>query len=412
MGQIAATVIDVADIRAFDCLLPDDVRSSDLAAQLAEIMHYPSMGSDGYPMNYGLVIKGGSALNPDSTLKELDIQNGIEFRLVPEIVAAQDNTEDDTAPPQAAKPIEMDIAVSNPRALLHDNCLEMKPEVRIDAGIHREIEEFTKRDRSCECFGLLLGSVVGESGNRVIHVTAIAPAFHVEGTRTSVKVSLDSWESLLSIRDQQYADLRVLGWFHSHAGWGVFLSDPDVFIQSNFFPHPNMLAFVLDPYTGKDGFFCWNDGKLGLCPTYGLVGTPQDFEPQNSFKLGKASKLFKLDLRNVFILLLAACVIFLAFEKLQSGKEGNKMPDQAVAKVVPANENINSSMGDKEKSRERIYVLSKQENLWKVCHNVYNDGELEFALAKYNGIDDLTGMQVGQQIKLPSKEVLENMSKH
>jgi proteasome lid subunit RPN8/RPN11 len=51
-----------------------------------------------------------------------------------------------------------------------------------------------------------------------------------------VKITHDAWESMLRVRDLEYPDLRVLGWFHSHAGWGVFLSDPDVFIHRHFFP--------------------------------------------------------------------------------------------------------------------------------------------------------------------------------
>ena len=55
----------------------------------------------------------------------------------------------------------------------------------------------------------------------------------------------------------------MLGWFHSHPGYGVFLSGMDMFIENNFFNLPYQVAYVVDPLSGKDGFFGWEDqGKI------------------------------------------------------------------------------------------------------------------------------------------------------
>jgi hypothetical protein len=61
--------------------------------------------------------------------------------------------------------------------------------------------------------------------------------------------------------DRDYPDKRILGWYHTHPGFGIFLSDMDVFIQENFFPEPWQAAFVYDPKAKEEGIFLWKQGK-------------------------------------------------------------------------------------------------------------------------------------------------------
>src|SRR4029453_14212343 len=47
------------------------------------------------------------------------------------------------------------------------------------------------------------------------------------------------------------------GWYHSHPGFGVFLSDYDVFIHKNFFTATHQIAWVFDPHSDSEGCFGW-----------------------------------------------------------------------------------------------------------------------------------------------------------
>jgi hypothetical protein len=53
----------------------------------------------------------------------------------------------------------------------------------------------------------------------------------------------------------------MVGWYHTHPGWGVFLSGPDSFICRNFFNRPLDLALVIDPCRQDRGFFQWTGGR-------------------------------------------------------------------------------------------------------------------------------------------------------
>jgi hypothetical protein len=64
------------------------------------------------------------------------------------------------------------------------------------------------------------------------------------------------------VKDAQYPDDRIVGWYHSHPGFGVFLSEHDIFIHRNFFSDPNQVAWVFDPHSDEEGCFVWQDGEI------------------------------------------------------------------------------------------------------------------------------------------------------
>ena len=47
----------------------------------------------------------------------------------------------------------------------------------------------------------------------------------------------------------------IVGWYHTHPGFGIFLSNMDAFIHENFFSFPWEPAYVFDPQAETDGFF-------------------------------------------------------------------------------------------------------------------------------------------------------------
>ncbi len=186
-------------------------------------------------------------------------------------------------------------------------------------------------NRMTECAGLLLGTVQVEDGIRVIHIKAVIPALDAEGSRTNVRITLKAWESMLSIRDKDYSDFRVLGWLHTHAGWGVFLSDADVFIHRAFFSDKNMVAYVMDPTIGKDGIFYWRQDKIALAPSFGLVGSPEELYEGKKTKTA-VSKIWAYAWRSLIVASLSVGTAYLVFSNDIKGIYRDRMNHQPVAK--------------------------------------------------------------------------------
>jgi len=402
MGLPRATVSDPVDIREIDCLLPLDTPISYVALELANILRLPLVGPDDRPLNYGLAVKGARLLDPGSTLNNIpEDSKELRLRVVPHVVignADSEALESKIEEPSARPSDSRVVPVSETRALIHDDNLDLRLDVRIDAETHRQIERFAEENRHTECGGLLLGEVSVENGKRIIHITAAIPAREALASKTSVELTPEAWASMLSKRDSHYSGLRILGWFHTHAGWGVFLSDSDVFLHRHFFPHPNMVAYVLDPIIGRDGFFFWHDGKIGLCPSYALVGNSSAECNQSTSKNKRKNRLTKLATGAALSAVLYFGVVGSYFDK--NDKRQTTPPIKPVTVVQPA---AHTKQPD---PPIKTYVLGKRDNLWKLCKRVYDDGDLANTLAYYNKISDLTRLQVGQEIKLPPKEVL------
>ena len=64
--------------------------------------------------------------------------------------------------------------------------------------------------------------------------------------------------------DSRFAHLTIVGWYHTHPDFGVFLSDRDRFIHEHFFAHPGQIAHVIDPIRKTEGVFVWREGKTVL----------------------------------------------------------------------------------------------------------------------------------------------------
>jgi len=65
-----------------------------------------------------------------------------------------------------------------------------------------------------------------------------------------------------STREAQHPDKVIVGWYHTHPGWTIFLSEWDLFIHRSFFKDPWQFALVIDPSLDRAGFFVWKDDQV------------------------------------------------------------------------------------------------------------------------------------------------------
>ncbi len=134
----------------------------------------------------------------------------------------------------------------------------------LDAAPADAIERHALSDTTVELGGVLLGKecVDPATGRPFVWITQSLEAKHYANTQASFTYTHDSWEEITREREQRFPDLDVVGWYHTHPNFGIFLSHHDLFIHQNFFAQPLQTAYVVDPIQGTRGFFQWADGKL------------------------------------------------------------------------------------------------------------------------------------------------------
>jgi proteasome lid subunit RPN8/RPN11 len=112
-----------------------------------------------------------------------------------------------------------------------------------------------------EVGGVLVG-VMGDGPMPV--VTGSIAALEARGERASVTFTHEAWSSIHQQLESDFPDAQIVGWYHSHPGFGIFLSSHDLFIHQNFFADPRQIAYVVDPHAGTEGVFGWRDGEIVL----------------------------------------------------------------------------------------------------------------------------------------------------
>ncbi|MEE2639172.1 MAG: hypothetical protein VX768_00980 [Planctomycetota bacterium] len=128
----------------------------------------------------------------------------------------------------------------------------------VDIDVMRDMEAHALTDTSVELGGVMLGGQFeDEEGNPFVIVTDSLRAEHYEATKGSFKFTHQTWQKISRQRNEFPQDLQMVGWYHTHPDWGVFLSGMDMFICDNFFNRPLDLALVIDPCRGDRGWFQW-----------------------------------------------------------------------------------------------------------------------------------------------------------
>jgi proteasome lid subunit RPN8/RPN11 len=122
-----------------------------------------------------------------------------------------------------------------------------------------------------EVGGLCVGAArrAGPGGIWTVEIGDTFIAEHTVNHRASITFTPDTWSAAHRIIEQHYAGqgLGLVGWYHTHPGFGVFLSAGyDLFIHENFFNQPWHVALVIDPLRGQEGFFVWDGTPPAIVP--------------------------------------------------------------------------------------------------------------------------------------------------
>ena len=116
-------------------------------------------------------------------------------------------------------------------------------------------------DTTVEVCGVLVGEVRHDRVSPYLLITDHIAGDKATSKAAQVTFTADTWNTIQSEMEAKHADKKVVGWWHTHPGFGVFLSGMDLFIQDNFFNLAWQVAWVYDPLAEVDGAFVWKNGK-------------------------------------------------------------------------------------------------------------------------------------------------------
>lgn len=133
--------------------------------------------------------------------------------------------------------------------------------VALKKDIKKNIYSHLIQERT-EMGGLLIGTVYridfAASQTYIVEISNSVPSKMTESTSVSLKLGPDVWLSARSICKENE---RIVGWYHSHPGFGAFFSSTDKKTQKDFFNQPFNIGLVVDPFRKEEKWFFGKDSS-------------------------------------------------------------------------------------------------------------------------------------------------------
>jgi len=171
-----------------------------------------------------------------------------------EISISEDGVEEvETGPEPCDDAPERLVVCANPSG---------QPRVFLAYVAVKQMLAHARSDTTREIGGVLVGQQLKSRHGLCTVVTGALEAKDTEAGVAHVTFSHDTWSDIYRRLDEQGDDAKIVGWYHSHPGFGIFLSNQDLFIQRNFFTAPGQIAIVVDPVGNRWGQFRWRDDAV------------------------------------------------------------------------------------------------------------------------------------------------------
>jgi len=133
--------------------------------------------------------------------------------------------------------------------------------VAMSRQAYADLIAHAKESLNAEICGVLAGDLYEDNQGAFLLVEAIVKGAAARKGSTHVTFTQETWSQIHDEMKRSHAALQIVGWYHSHPGFGVQFSEMDLFIQRNFFGGPGQIAFVIDPLGGEEAILVNSDGQ-------------------------------------------------------------------------------------------------------------------------------------------------------
>ena len=137
-----------------------------------------------------------------------------------------------------------------------------------------------RSEAEIEVCGVLVGDLAKDDEGAFLTISGAIRGRSARERSSQVTFTHSTWEQINREMDEKYPDRRIVGWYHTHPGYGVvpvgsgYLCSLDHFFNAGW-----QVALVVDQKAGRDGLFIWSGGAVVRCRRY-WVGQDVRWEPR------------------------------------------------------------------------------------------------------------------------------------
>ncbi|NLJ81172.1 MAG: LysM peptidoglycan-binding domain-containing protein [Firmicutes bacterium] len=238
-------------------------------------------------------------------------------------------------------------------------------------------------------------------------------------------INEEHWHTVLRALGEGDQGEEIVGWVHTHPGFGVFLSNFDKEQHLRFFSQPWQIAYVIDTQAQERAVYHVLEGKWRrLGGYYVLRQMPAE---EIGLQAGRPRiSWLRLGFLTLLLALLAGAGVYgfswlkefvlppsqppkaetlvvesplpeISLSREKAGAEEEKGPESREEAVAPP-----EAVASPEPSYDQ-YVVVAGDNLWRIADKLWGDPSLFRFLAEENEIENPSIIRVGRVLKVPPK---------
>ncbi|NLM42013.1 MAG: LysM peptidoglycan-binding domain-containing protein [Firmicutes bacterium] len=235
-------------------------------------------------------------------------------------------------------------------------------------------------------------------------------------------ITAEHYASVQSALERAGRGEQIVGWAHTHPGFGVFLSHFDREQHERFFPEPWQIAYVMDHQTPERALYHVLAGEWKRLPGYYVLRDMAANEIGIASP-GGSSRWLKAVLAVLVVGLLVvggtygyslvrelyfnpAVTQMAADEPVEppSPPEEEQVQEEAAVQEQPPAQPVPAQTSLTPPStipRYTEYVVERGDNLWTIAQKLWGDPSLYRVIAEENGITNPSMISVGTVLKVP-----------
>lgn len=287
------------------------------------------------------------------------------------------------------------------------------PRVVFREEVFNQIDRFAQEQTKGEQGGFLVGKKrnLKSLEEYEILVEQFIPLTRAKGATSRFDLTRDDFLAVQHSLQASGSNLRIVGWVHSHPGFGAFLSNFDKELHERLFPRPWNIAYVVDAQHSDRALFHCVDGNWREMPGYYILRPDYG---ERTVTLNGFSPRWSRILALLLILVVLVGAGVQGYQWLSNRSLG---PDEvpSLSETTQQNDTVSRepvvTVGPSTTVVEeppaqptyREYVVGPGESLWTIAEKVYGDATLYKLIVEANNITNPARITAGITLIIPEK---------
>ena len=94
--------------------------------------------------------------------------------------------------------------------------------VHFDRDTHEAIHRHAAEDTEVEICGVLVGRLERDDDGPFVSIQNLIRCDAADSRMAEVTFTHEAWATINEQMDNEFSDLSIVGWYHSHPGFGIF----------------------------------------------------------------------------------------------------------------------------------------------------------------------------------------------